>query len=171
MARPYPVVGIAAELAYRRWRGAYQTHVAEPAVDEEELLVPVVHVLDRGVVTLALGCGRVNDGLALLACGQTVCYVLHADEKTDGKALARQFLGSRHGPESVCEIVVFDGREALYGIVSAMVVREQQPFGRNKLAGAAAAEEYDGVLERGLVYVVDVFGCQSEPFRAHLLDA
>lgn len=41
---------------------------------------------------------------------------------------------------------------------AAVVVGEQEAFGRDKFAGAAAAELHDGVFQTGLVEAEDLFG-------------
>ena len=46
VAGPYPFVGVAPELADRRGRGADQPHVVELLVNEQELLVAVIHLFD-----------------------------------------------------------------------------------------------------------------------------
>ena len=58
VARPNPVVRVAAEFADGRWRSADQPHVVELLIDEQKLLVAVVHLLDRGFVAFALGFGN-----------------------------------------------------------------------------------------------------------------
>ncbi len=60
---------------------------------------------------------------------------------------------------------------ALDGVVAAVVVRQQQPFGGDELPGAAAVEEHDGILHRGLVDRIDVFGREPETFCTHVVDA
>mgnify|MGYP000582766180 CR=1 FL=1 len=71
MPGPCPVVGVAAELADRRGRSTYQADIVELLVDEQELLVAVVHLLDRGFVAAVLA-GFFEDFLAALAGGQTL---------------------------------------------------------------------------------------------------
>ena len=66
---------------------------------------------------------------------------------------------------------MFDARMRLYGVVAAVVVGEQQPFGRNQFARAAAVEQHHGILHRGFVDRVDVFGREAESFGAHVVDA
>ena len=62
---PDPVVGVAAELADRRGRRGDQTHVVELFVDEEELLVAIIHLLDGGLVSDPFGFGLADDLLGL----------------------------------------------------------------------------------------------------------
>ena len=171
MAGPDPVVGIAAELADRRGRCGHQTDVIELFVDEQELLVAVVHLLDGGLVAFALGFGLADQLLGGFAGRQSLRHLLHAYQETDVESFVGQLLGPGHGPEAVGEVVVLDGRVALDGVVAAVVVGEQQAFGRDEFACTAAVEEHHGVLHRGLVDRVDVFGRQAESFRAHVVDA
>ena len=44
-------------------------------------------------------------------------------------------------------------------------------FGRNQFARAAAVEQHHGILHRGFVDRVDVFGREAESFGAHVVDA
>ena len=169
--RGHPVVGVAAELADRRGRGGHQTHVVELLVDEQELLVAVIHLLHGGLVALAFGLGPADDLLLRLACGQPVGHLLHADEEFHVELLVGQLLGARHGPESVGQVVVLDARMRLYGVVTAVVVGQQQSFGRDQLARAAAVEQHHGVFHRSLVDRIDVFGREPETFCAHVVDA
>ena len=171
VAGPYPVVGVAAELADRRGRGGHQTHVVELLVDEQELLVAVIHLLHGGLVALAFGLCLADDLLLRLACGQPVGHLLHADEEFHVELLVGQLLGARHGPESVGQVVVLDARMRLYGVVTAVVVGQQQSFGRDQLARAAAVEQHHGVFHRSLVDRIDVFGREPETFGAHVVDA
>lgn len=171
MAGPYPVVGVAAELADRRGRRADQAYVVELLVDEQKLLVAVVHLLDRGLVALAFGLGPADDFGLRFARSDAVGDLFHADEEAYVELLVGQFLPARHGPEAVGQVVVFDARMRLYGVVAAVVVGEQQPFGRNQFARAAAVEQHHGILHRGFVDRVDVFGREAESFGAHVVDA
>ena len=171
VARPDPVVGVAAELADRRGRRRHEAHVVELLVDEQELLVAVVHLFNGSLVIRPFGLGRADDLLGRLARREAVGDLLHPDEELHVQLLVGQLLGARAGPESVGQVVVLDGRVGLDGVVAAVVVGQQQPFGRDQLARAAAVEEYDGILHRGAVDRVDVFGREAESFGAHVVDA
>ena len=171
VAGPYPVIGVAAELADRRgWRG-HQTHVVELLVDEQELLVAVVHLLHGGLVAGGFGLGLLDDLVRGLSRGDAVGHLLHPDEEAHPEFFVGQLLGARHGPESVGEVVVFDGRVPLDGAVAAVVVGQQQSFGRDQFARAAAVEQHHGVFHRGLVDGIDVFGGEPESLGAHVVDA
>ena len=171
MTRPHPVVGFAAELADRRGRRADQAYVVELLVDEQKLLVAVVHLLDRGLVALAFGLGPADDFGLRFARSDTVGDLFHADEEAYVELLVGQFLPARHGPEAVGQVVVFDARMRLYGVVAAVVVGNQQSFRGDELGRAAVVEEHDGVFERSLVDAVNVFRSQLESFGAHIVDA
>ena len=108
MAGPYPVVGVAAELADGRGRRGDQPHVVELLVEEEKLLVAVVHLLDSGLVAFALGFGLADDFVGRLACGHAVGHLLHADEEADVKVSVGQLLVARAGPETAGQIIVFE---------------------------------------------------------------
>ena len=111
---------------------------------------------------------RINE---FITCGQPVGHLLHADEEFHVELLVGQLLGARHGPESVGQVVVLDARMRLYGVVTAVVVGQQQSFGRDQLARAAAVEQHHGVFHRSLVDRIDVFGREAEAFCAHVVDA
>ena len=66
---------------------------------------------------------------------------------------------------------MFHAAVLLYLSVSAVMVGQKQAFGRNKLAGTAASEQYYGVFEGGLVDAVNVFCIEPEAFVLHVLDA
>ena len=171
MAGPDPVVGVASELADRRGRCGHEAHVVELLVDEEELLVAVVHLLDRSLVPGAFGFGAGDDLLGRLAGGDAVGDLLHADQEAHVETLVRELFGAGAGPETVGEVVVLDGRMALDGVVTAVVVRQQQSFRGDEFSGAAAVEEHHGILHRGAVDRIDLFGRESESFGAHVVDA
>ena len=75
-----------------------------------------------------------------------------------------QFLAFALGPETVGEVVVLDRREFLHETQAAVMVGEQQSFGRDDFARAAATELHDGVLDARLVEVEDLF---RREFAAH----
>ena len=181
VARPHPVVGVAAELADVRGRGSDKAHVGEDLVDIHKVLVAIVEGFYHGLVVSTLG-GAGGDGLDVLGdnglavllgglvvdAGQDLLGdVLHADEAGDAEAGAGQLLVAAHGPEAVGQVVVLDGGVADNLAVAAVVVGEQKAFVADELAGAAAAEEDDGILERGLVDVVDVLRADAHAGTLH----
>ena len=169
MSRPHPVVGIAAELAYRRGRRTHKAHVAEDIIYEEELLVAVVHLLHVGPVPLLLGLGRYI--LGILARSYAVGHILHAYKDAHRESRHGKLTLTRGGPETVRQIVVLDGRELLYRSVAAVVVREQEALPRDELARTAAAEQHHGILHRGPVDRIYVLGRETESLAAHILYA
>ena len=171
VARPDPVVRVAAKLTDRRGRCTHQAHIVVLAIDKEELLVAVVHLLDRGAVALPLGLRRGNDRLRLLALSDAVGHLLHADQDAHIEPLVGELLLAVARPEAVGEVVVLDRGVELNGVVAAVVVRQHQALLRDDLSRAEAAKEHHGVLHRGLVDAVDVRFGQLEALCAHLADA
>ena len=51
-----------------------------------------------------------------------------------------------------------------------MVVGEDKSLVRDDLARAAAAEDDDGILERGVVHRVDILGRETASLGPHILD-
>ena len=150
---PCPVVGVAAELADRRGRSTYQADIVELLVDEQELLVAVVHLLDRGFVAAVLaGFSRISSRLSP-AARRSVMSSMRLRNLTLRFSFGK-FLFARLCPEAVGQIVVLDGRQALDRSVAAVVVGNQQSFRGDELGRAAVVEEHDGVFERSLVDAV-----------------
>ena len=181
VAGPHPVVGVAAELADIAWRGAHKTHVGKDLIDIHEILVAIIERLDDGLVVSALDSlgGDCRDilGHDLLAVGFGGLVVdpfedlsgdiLHAHEACDGEPRARDFLVASHGPEAIGQVVVLDGTVAHDVAVAAVVVGEEQPFLADEFTGAAATEEEDGVLEGGVVDVVDILSADVHAGLLH----
>ena len=134
-------------------------------------MVAVVHLLHGGLVAGGFGLGLLDDLVCGLSRGDAVGHLLHPDEEAHPEFFVGQLLGTRHGPESVGEVVVFGGRVPLDGAVAAVVVGQQQSFGRDQFARASAVEQHHGVLHRGLVDGIDVFGGEPESLGAHVVDA
>ena len=65
---------------------------------------------------------------------------------------------------------MFHATEALDGPVAAMVVGQQQPFGRNDLGRTTAPEQHDGIFERIAVEVINITGREFQPLGLHFLD-
>ncbi len=185
VARPHPVVRVAAELAYRRGRGTHQTHVGIYLVDECEELVVAEEArhddLHAGILRFELfgqgGDVLLRDSHILILAGDRrdvaddigrnvdyMTYESHFQTRCGQLALAVL------GPESVGQIVVVDRRELLDRRIAAVVVGKEQAVGRNDLAGAAAAEYDDRILQRALVGRVDVVGRETAALGAHLFD-
>ena len=185
MARPHPVVGVAAELADRRGGRSHQPNVGVNLHHEGEELIPPEEGFDfdlhAGVLLAELPPQRrdvlARDALILLLRGDRgdVAKDLgrHVADLADEaylKPRSRQLLGLRHGPETILEIVVLHGRELLDRTVTAVMVREEQSLGRDDLPGAAASEDDDGILERGFVDAVNLLGREFAAPLLHLFD-
>ena len=84
------------------------------------------------------------------------CHILHILKECYRKTLAREFLATVHSPVSVLEVVVLHGAELLDVAVSAVVVGQQETFGRDYLTCTSASELHDRVLERSVVDVIDL---------------
>ena len=176
VARPDPVVGIAAELTDRRGGCTYQTHVGKLLIYKQKILICVVQRLDRGRIATALR-GLLFDSVdvgsdLLVATSQhAVGHVVHTHQNRNVEVGVGQLLVARHRPETVGQVVVLDATVALDRAITAVVVGEQQTLLRDQLARAAAIEQHHGVLHRGAVDAVNIVGSQSETLRTHILDA
>ena len=99
----------------------------------------------------------------------------HANEESDAESPRGKFFLEVHGPISIFEVVVLGGGERLDVAVSAVVVGDDKPLVGYHLSGASASEVDDGVLERGVVDAVDLFGGEAAAklrhgARVHLLE-
>ena len=104
-------------------------------------------------------CGVVGIHLVARLFDGLVDGVGHLDDFLDKPHLQSrggQLIFLAHGPESVGQVVVLHRAVLLYGVVTAVVVGENQSFGGDDFAGATAAEDDYGVFHRGAVGVVDV---------------
>ena len=182
MARPSPVVSVGTELADAPRRAGHKTDILIDIVLEQDVLVAVVeghdlhaHVAGTlpvcfqpfavlGNLLLAVGFGHFV-GDALEHCLRHILYVV---EEQDGKAFIGEFLVFAVSPEAVFQVVVLHGGVGLHLTEAAMVVGEQQTFGGDKLAGAAATELHDSVLEAGLVEAEDLLGRQLAAKPLHI---
>ena len=161
MAGPHPVVGVAAELAGGCRRSAHEPDVTVDLGDDQVVDVVVVETDDAD---LAVGVGLLgcrDQVLAALAGGDLVRHVGHALQEADREARAGQLLVAGHGEVAVLEVVVLGGGERLDVAVAAVVVGHEQAAAGDDLAGAAAAELDDGVLDGRVVDAVDLL--RGEP--------
>ena len=185
MARPHPVVGIAAELTDRGRRSSHQTNVLEYLLDEHQILVSAEKVLNLHFLMLVVELGLFLDPLddlrhlrfAVLLRQRvaqlrqnTIRNVADPANERHGQTRRRNLLLIGHRPETVLQVVVLDAAVALDRIESAMVVRQQQSPVRNDLAGAAVPENYDRIFDRVSVQVVNVLGRQLETLGLHVPD-
>ena len=194
VAGPHPVVGLAAELAHGCRRSAHEAHVVVGLGDDQVGDVVVVEVRQLGAAVLVLLRGLVHEGLALglhqlgdlllvrlvladllLGLLQDGGDVRHRLEEGDAEAAGGEFLVAGHGPVAVHQVVVLVGGERLDAAVAAVVVRDDEAVAGDDLAGAAAAEVDDGILQRGMVDAVDFFGRELaarffQGFAVHFLE-
>ena len=157
MAGPHPVVGVAAELAGGCRRGAHEADVSVDFGDNQIVDIVVVEADDAHLAVGVLLAGLGDQLAAVLAGRNLVRDVGHALQETDGQARAGDFLLAGHGEVAVLEVVVFGGGKRLDAAVAAVVVGHQQAAAGDELAGAAAAELDDGVLDGSVIDAVDLF--------------
>jgi hypothetical protein len=119
VARPHPVVGIAAELADRTGWGPHQPYIPECLGDDEVVRVAVIEGPDRSPVVCASVASAddrtrpVSNGIprwVSVILAQTrndpVRHILHANDECGGEARIPQFRGPVGGPESILEQIV-----------------------------------------------------------------
>ena len=149
LARPHPVVCIAAKLTHRLWHGENQSQVGEVAVSSSVPLVTLVERLNgdmegRIVLLHLLGhlvLQRIDELIALLVVELLVSeahhligYILLFNHKAYEHILVRQFLCVRFSKETVEHIVVLHSRMASDSLETAMVVGKYQSVWRNDYA-------------------------------------
>ena len=180
MARPHPIVGVAAKLADVAWRAAHETDIGVDLVEQQVVFVTQEIGFDADFIrSLFLDRGDdffdvlVNLGLTFSlrhvdsdASQHFFSHIAHLAEEDDAEAGAGQLLAAVHGPETVGEVIVFYRTVLLNVIVAAMMVGEQQAIVADDFTCASAAEEYDGILQATVVDAVDVI---SGDFHAHFL--
>ena len=182
VARPHPVVGFGAELAHRSRRATYQADVVEGLAHEEEVAVVLEEGFDFHVLP-RLDVGLLSDPLEVFADlllaflrahrrfdtpQGLVGYLLDALDESNGKRRVDPFLGAVAGVEPVFQDVVLQGGVRGDLRIAAVVVGQQQAFGRDHLAGAASSEEHHGILDAAVVHAVDVLGRDAHPQGLHL---
>ena len=176
MAGPHPVVGFSAEFTHGCRGSAHEANVTVGAVNDK--VVDVV-VVEAGYLYAAAGIGVLGGLLQVFGLGAVlfngVGDVFHAHEEGDGEARAGDFLSQVLGPETIHEVVVLVGGEALDAAVAAVVVGHQEALGRYHLTGATPAEVHDGVFQGSFVDGVNLFRAQAaagclEVFAVELLE-
>jgi len=95
--------------------------------------------------------------------------VLHRHEHVQLEVGALDFLAGRPGVEAVGSVVLLGGRDLLQLASRHVVVGEQQAVSGNDLAGAAAAEDDDGVFQAGRVDAVYLLSGQLQAELLHIL--
>ena len=166
VARPHPVVRFAAELAHARRGCGYHAHVAVHFIINKVILVSGVEGqgqrLDAGfafqVAFLPFFLGKLaQEGgghgfvfvhLAGLDFGvHQVGDVHDAVHEAELQSRRGQLFSAAFGPEAVRQVVVLHAAVLLYGRVSAVVVGEDEAFGRDDFARASAAEDAHRILQ------------------------
>ena len=156
VARPHPVIDIAAIFSDRIGRRIDQPHVAHFEALDELVLVPAVeagHEATIACVLLAFGSDvlhalldRVVTRIGREALGpgaHPLGHVAFRDRHVDARARrGLQFGALGLGEEAVFEIIVLCGGIVLHRSARAVMVRHHQPFGRNE-AGRTATERHD----------------------------
>ena len=186
---PHPVVGVATVFANAFGWCRHQANVVVVAVGEDVVLVAVVHGLDVvaqggvGFVVFSLnrfdllrhGCSAFGFRHVVVELGQDAfCHVVDALQETDIEVVDVHFLVLALRPESVRQVIVLWGAEALDGAVRAVVVGQHQTLAGDDLRSAASAvQPNNGVLERSVVDVVNVLGGEAQARLLHvgLVDA
>ena len=121
VARPHPVVDVAAVLADGfRW-GIHNTHILIPFVHKKDVLLPVVHRSHRGqnivpaffdflghlrdfLIDLLIPFHRVFHALARFQ--NLLGHILQILENRGGRSDGLQFLGTIHGQEPILDVVL-----------------------------------------------------------------
>ncbi len=86
-----------------------------------------------------------------------VCHVLHAYQNGSRKTWVRALLLTSHGPKAICEVVVLYSRVRTNGIISTVVVGQHQALARNDFTCTETSQGNDGVLDRGIVDIINFF--------------
>ena len=163
MARPHPVVGLAAELAHRCRRSPHETDIPI-YLGHNEILHVVVEEADYPdlAVRILLFC-LLEQFLALFVVPVASGDVGHGLEKLHAQTRNGDFLFPAHSPESVLEVVVILAGKGLDAGVAAMVIGHQESAAGDDFPGAPAAELHDRILDGRVVDAVYLVGCQPGP--------
>ena len=158
VAWPHPVVGVAAEFAYARWRRVYQAHVADfQLLDQVELQAAVVgrHGAAEAGFFFAFGdqfflvfFDRIDACLALqlghVGGDDLVADIGHGRGDEDAAAWGgRQFFSEGLGQETVGQQIALLGGIDRHAVVDAMVIGGNQALRRDE-RGRATAQADDG---------------------------
>ena len=166
VARPHPVVGLTAKLTYRGGRSGNHTHVAVYLIIEHIEFVSCIegecaHFNARFTLQIALlqfflcqfaeergsQCIDFRHFACLYFSVDKVGDVYNAVHETEFQSRGGQFFTAVHGPETICQIIVFHAAVLLYGTVSAMVIGQNQSFRRDDFAGTATAKDTYSIFQ------------------------
>ena len=96
--------------------------------------------------------------------------ILNAVNKAEFQSRGRQLFAMVHSPEAIGQVIVLHAAVLLDRSVTAVVVGQDQSFGRDNFAGTAAAEDTYGIFQRYTVRVVQVIGFELQPLLFHHID-
>ena len=179
VAGPHPVVRLAAEVAEVLGRGVDEADVADLLEGVEVVGVAAVHrgqgaaevlagllargdqVL-RGLVEGVVALARRHLGLEVgVDLGR---HVVVAEQDADRVALGRDLLAPRPGQEAVVDVVLLLARGPLDGAVGDVMVGQDEPFGADELARAAAEVDH-GAHQARAVRLIEFAGVHPQPQR------
>ena len=189
VARPHPVVGFPSELAHARRRRSYHAHIAIYLIIDQVIFISGIErqslrhdarfpiEVTFGQLFLGqLAQERAGHGfgfgsLSRLDLGvDQVGDVYNAVYEAEFQSRCGQFLFPAHGPEAVGQVVMLHAGVLLDGGVSAMMVGEDQTFGRDDLSRASASEYTDGIFQGDSIRIVDVISFQLQALFFHHVD-
>ena len=189
VAGPHPVVRLAAEFAYARRRSCHHAHVAIDLIIEKVILVSGVErqsaYFDAGfaleVALFQFFLGQLAEELVghgfvfvhftgFHFSVHQVGDVYDTMHKAELQSRCGQFFGTAFGPEAVRQVVVLHAGVLLDGGISAVVVGQDEAFGRDDFTGTSSAEDADGILQRYAIGVIEVVGFQLQTLFLHHID-
>ena len=121
LARPHPVVSVAAVLAQALWRSEHESHVTEALIDAQVVFAALVvgrddsvNALQRQRNSLLQSRGHRVDGTGTLTLVHVGCdgrkhllrHLVGVEVEIDVEVFVRQFVGLFFGKETVGQVVV-----------------------------------------------------------------
>ena len=181
VARPHPVVRIAAELRNIERGVDHEAHVRILLFEEEEVLVGAEEGDDAGRHSLGLlelallqhcfGQGLKERlahggvGIGIYLCGSGFHLgrdVGDAAHEGEGEVGRGQFLFATLGEVAVLQVVVLHGAHGVYITEAAVIVGQHETVGTDEFARAAIAKDADTFAQRSAFFVVEGRGGQLE---------
>src|ERR1700733_2354999 len=183
MPGPFPVIGIAAELAHAFRRGAYQAYIAIPLIDEYQELIAFEqradladHAFSRvGIAAIDGGdhalrfSGAIRPTQSLQGIFHLRGDVFYLQQEVDIQPPGGDLFFLVPGIESVMEIVMLDGTGRGDRLISAVMIGKDQSLAADDLAGAAPAENNDGVLDGSLIDAIELRRGELKPLFHHIV--
>ena len=189
MARPHPVVRLATKLAHTRRGSSHHAHVAVHLIINKVEFIACIEGQSlrhdaRLTVEVTLGklflCYLAQEGRG--HCRGLVHFagfdflvhqvgdVHDAVHEAEFQSRRGQLFCTAHGPETIRQVVMLHAAVLLDGGISAVVVGQNQTFGRNDFARASAAEDTHGILQRYAIGIVEIVSLQLETLFLHQFD-